>query len=157
EQEAEGWQAELAQHLSHGLPDYMVPSQWLALDRLPLSPNGKLDRKALPAPDPAQARQVYVAPCSELEQRLAAIWAQVLGLEQVGLTDNFFELGGHSLLVINTVSRIQLDLGLTLSPQLLFQYPVLGALADQLSLGEAPVQPSTLSRLEGLLDDLEAL
>ncbi|AMA46430.1 hypothetical protein APT63_12830 [Pseudomonas sp. 22-AL-CL-001] len=157
EQETEGWQAELAQHLGHGLPDYMVPSQWLALDHLPLSPNGKLDRKALPTLDPAQARQTYVAPRSALEQRLAAIWAQVLGLEQVGLTDNFFELGGHSLLVINTVSRIQLDLGLTLAPRLLFQHPVLGALADQLQALEAPVQPSTLSRLEDLLDDLEAL
>ncbi|MEW2925874.1 hypothetical protein, partial [Pseudomonas juntendi] len=71
-----------------GLPDYMVPNQWLVLDGLPLSPNGKLDRKALPAVDAAQSQRAYVAPKSELEQQVAAIWAQVLGLERVGLTDN---------------------------------------------------------------------
>ncbi|WP_267273291.1 non-ribosomal peptide synthase/polyketide synthase [Pseudomonas putida] len=155
--EAADWQAQLAEHLRRGLPDYMVPNQWLALDSLPLSPNGKLDRKALPAVDAAQSQRAYVAPQSELEQQVAAIWAQVLGLERVGLTDNFFELGGHSLLVINIVSRIQLELGLKLVPQLLFQYPVLGALVAQLQATGAQVQDSTLSRLEDLLDDMEGL
>ncbi|MCX9145637.1 phosphopantetheine-binding protein, partial [Pseudomonas sp. DCB_Q] len=155
--EAADWQAQLAEHLRRGLPDYMVPNQWLALDSLPLSPNGKLDRKALPAVDAAQSQRAYVAPQSELEQQVAAIWTQVLGLERVGLTDNFFELGGHSLLVINIVSRIQLELGLKLVPQLLFQYPVLGALVAQLQATGAQVQDSTLSRLEDLLDDMEGL
>ncbi|WP_409261972.1 AMP-binding enzyme, partial [Pseudomonas putida] len=81
-------------HLAAVLPDYMVPSQWVLLERMPLSPNGKLDRKALPKPELGQSRREYLAPQSELEQRLAAIWQEVLKVEQVGLNDNFFELGG---------------------------------------------------------------
>ncbi len=72
----------------------MVPTQWVFLAALPLTPNGKLDRKALPAPDASDSQQQYVAPVTELERTLAAIWADVLKLERVGMADNFFELGG---------------------------------------------------------------
>ncbi|MBY9146785.1 peptide synthase, partial [Pseudomonas aeruginosa] len=72
------------------LPEYMVPTQWVFLAALPLTPNGKLDRKALPAPDASDSQQQYVAPVTELERTLAAIWADVLKLERVGMADNFF-------------------------------------------------------------------
>ncbi|CRI56719.1 peptide synthetase [Pseudomonas sp. CCOS 191] len=97
----------LKQHLKANLPDYMVPTHFLVLDQWPLTANGKLDRKALPKPDASQLQQGYVAPRTELEQQLAAIWAEVLKVEQVGLHDNFFELGGHSLLVITLVNKVR--------------------------------------------------
>ncbi|MDC0689465.1 amino acid adenylation domain-containing protein [Mitsuaria sp. RG] len=97
----------LKQHLKANLPDYMVPTHFLVLDQWPLTANGKLDRKALPKPDASQLQQGYVAPRTELEQQLAAIWSEVLKVEQVGLHDNFFELGGHSLLVITLVNRVR--------------------------------------------------
>ncbi len=80
----------------------MVPAQWVLLEQMPLSPNGKLDRKALPKPETAQH---YEAPQSALEQQIAAIWADVLGIEHVGLNDNFFERGGDSIISIQVVSR----------------------------------------------------
>ncbi|MBV6369343.1 amino acid adenylation domain-containing protein, partial [Pseudomonas aeruginosa] len=90
--------AQLKTALRERLPEYMVPSHLLFLARMPLTPNGKLDRKGLPQPDASLLQQVYVAPRSDLEQQVAGIWAEVLQLQQVGLDDNFFELGGHSLL-----------------------------------------------------------
>ncbi|AMA46431.1 non-ribosomal peptide synthase/polyketide synthase [Pseudomonas alabamensis] len=138
EQEVEGWQAELAQHLSHGLPDYMVPSQWLALDHLPLSPNGKLDRKALPTVS-AEARQGrYEAPTTRNEQRLAALWAEVLHLERVGVSDNFFELGGDSIVSMQVVGRARQQ-GLHFTPKALFQHQTVRSLAAVLQDGETTV------------------
>ncbi|NIF29958.1 amino acid adenylation domain-containing protein [Pantoea sp. Tr-811] len=95
----------LREALKAGLPDYMVPTHLLLLEQLPVTPNGKLDRKALPQPDASALQGEYVAPQSELEQQIAAIWADVLKLEQVGLTDNFFELGGDSIISLQVVSR----------------------------------------------------
>ncbi|MFP2934965.1 AMP-binding enzyme, partial [Pyxidicoccus sp. 3LG] len=80
------------------LPEHMVPSLFMALDAFPLTPNGKVDRKALPAPDASSARSEHIAPRTQTEQTLADLWAQLLGLPRVGATDSFFELGGHSLL-----------------------------------------------------------
>ncbi|WP_333981946.1 phosphopantetheine-binding protein, partial [Pseudomonas aeruginosa] len=91
--------------LKASLPEYMVPTQWVFLAALPLLPNGKLDRKALPAPEAGDSQQVYAAPETDLEQQLATIWAEVLKLERVGLTDNFFELGGDSIISLQVVSR----------------------------------------------------
>ncbi|MDO7912914.1 amino acid adenylation domain-containing protein, partial [Pseudomonas sp. 22-AL-CL-001] len=145
EQEAEGWQAELAQHLNHGLPDYMVPNQWLALDRLPLSPNGKLDRKALPAMDSARLAPTYVAPQNARQRQVAAIWAEVLHHAPVGLTDHFFALGGHSLLATQVFSRLR-ELGIDAPLKTLFEHPTLerfvAALPQAAATSHAPaLQP----------------
>ncbi|MDO7912929.1 AMP-binding protein, partial [Pseudomonas sp. 22-AL-CL-001] len=138
EQEAEDWQAELAQHLSHGLPDYMVPSQWLALDRLPLSPNGKLDRKALPPLDLSTPAQAYQAPTTDIETRLAGIWEAVLGKGPISVTDNFFALGGDSILSIQVVSRAR-QAGLHITPKALFQHQTIQRLAAVAEWREAAI------------------
>ncbi len=142
--------AALKQHL----PDYMVPTHLLFIDHLPLTLNGKLDRQALPAAS-GQLQRRYVAPEGEQQIRIAAIWQHVLKLERVGLDDHFFELGGHSLLAVNVVSRIQLELGMSLTPQLLFQYPVLVDFIAQLQAGGEQINTSKLNRLESLLDEME--
>ncbi|VEF10246.1 peptide synthase [Pseudomonas fluorescens] len=141
--------------LKSSLPDYMIPAHLLFLEQLPLTPNGKLDRKALPAVDASQMQAAYVAPQSELEQQVAAIWQQVLEVERIGLSDHFFELGGHSLLAVNVVSRMALELGLTLTPQLLFQHPVLSDFVARLDTGGGAINEQKLSKLEALLDDME--
>ena len=118
----------LKAHLKAQLPDYMVPAHLIVLDSMPLTANGKLDRRALPQPDPEANRQQYVAPRNELEQTLAAIWAAVLNVQQVGLDDNFFELGGDSILSIQVVSRAR-QAGLHFSPRDLFQHQTVQTLA----------------------------
>ncbi|MES2295469.1 MAG: amino acid adenylation domain-containing protein [Pseudomonadota bacterium] len=111
------------------LAPYMVPAHFIALEALPLSPNGKVDRKALPAPDTARVSNLYMAPRTPIEVALAAIWAQVLRLEQVGATDNFFELGGHSLLAVQVISKIRSDMGVTIALEAVFGAQTLDALA----------------------------
>ncbi|NIE78213.1 PvdI(2), partial [Pantoea sp. Ap-967] len=144
----------LKAQLSRSLPEYMVPAQWLFLDALPLSPNGKLDRRQLPSPQ-AQAQKAYVAPEGELEQAIAAIWQDVLRLERVGRSDHFFELGGHSLLAVSVVSRLQLELGVAATPQMLFQHPRLAAFAAQFNDDGLQGTDDKFSRLESLLDEME--
>ncbi|MEX3777264.1 non-ribosomal peptide synthase/polyketide synthase [Pseudomonas sp. MYb118] len=146
---------ELKARLKDSLPEYMVPAHWLFLDALPLTPNGKLDRKALPAADASHLQASFVAPVSELEQQVAAIWQQVLTVERVGRSDHFFELGGHSLLAVNVVSRLQLELGLKLTPQLIFQYPVLTDFVSRLAAAGEQVDTLKLSKLDALLDEME--
>ncbi|MFO2465905.1 amino acid adenylation domain-containing protein [Pseudomonas sp. 15FMM2] len=127
-----GGQVEFHQHLSEqllrGLPDYMVPSQTLLLAKMPLSPNGKLDRKALPAVDSSALQASYQAPCDTTQRTLVDIWQAVLGLEQVGVTDNFFALGGDSIISIQVVSRAR-QAGLQISPKDLFEQPTIEQLA----------------------------
>ena len=118
----------LKTHLKAQLPDYMVPAHLMVLDSMPLTANGKLDRRALPQPDPEANRQAYVAPSNELELSLAAIWCAVLNVQQVGLHDNFFELGGDSILSIQVVSRAR-QAGIHFSPRDLFQHQTVQALA----------------------------
>ena len=118
----------LKNHLKAQLPDYMVPAHLIVLDSMPLTANGKLDRRALPQPDPEANRQQYVAPRNELEQTLAAIWCAVLNVQQVGLDDNFFELGGDSILSIQVVSRAR-QAGIHFSPRDLFQHQTVQTLA----------------------------
>nr|WP_085622981.1 MULTISPECIES: non-ribosomal peptide synthetase [unclassified Pseudomonas] len=118
----------LRAELKASLPEHMVPAHLLFLEQLPLTANGKLDRKALPAPDASLLQGEYVAPQTELEQQIAAIWADVLKLEKVGLADNFFELGGDSIMSLQVVSRArQLDIQFT--PKELFQYQTVQGLA----------------------------
>ncbi|WP_192560200.1 non-ribosomal peptide synthase/polyketide synthase [Pseudomonas allokribbensis] len=145
----------LKEHLARNVPDYMVPLRWVLLAKMPVSPNGKLERKALPKFDASQAQQAFVAPSTELQQQVAAIWQDVLQLERIGLNDNFFELGGHSLLAVTVVSRLQLELGLKLTPQLIFQHPALGDFVSQLDAADEQVDMLKLSKLESLLDEME--
>ncbi|MGH3886377.1 MAG: amino acid adenylation domain-containing protein, partial [Pseudonocardiaceae bacterium] len=119
----------LREYLRQMLPEYMIPSAFVALDEFPLNPNGKLDRNALPAPDfAAGAGGGYVAPRTPTEQTLAEIWAQVLGVQQVGAEDNFFELGGDSILSIQVVSRAR-QAGLWLTSKDIFLHQTIAELA----------------------------
>ncbi|WP_454843557.1 non-ribosomal peptide synthase/polyketide synthase [Pseudomonas gorinensis] len=140
----EDWREVLSAHLASHLPDYMVPAQWLRLEQMPLSPNGKLDRKALPKPD--VVGREYLAPSSELEQQVAAIWAEVLDVERVGMHDHFFELGGHSLLATQAVSRMRHGLGLDVNVKALFEQPVLGNFVRALT--QARVAITRIERAE---------
>lgn len=121
----------MRQHLHSELPPYMMPSAFVFLDGFPLTPNGKIDRKALPPPEGIQtpARQAYARPTTELEQTLATLWQEVLHLDRVGLHDNFFDLGGHSLLAVQLHQRLIEALPLTISLIDLFAYPTLHTLA----------------------------
>jgi amino acid adenylation domain-containing protein/non-ribosomal peptide synthase protein (TIGR01720 family) len=119
---------QLKAYLKRSLPDYMVPTQLILLDSMPLTANGKLDRRALPAPDPELNRQQYAAPGSALEQTLADIWCAVLNVETLGVDDNFFELGGDSILSIQVVSRAR-QTGIHFTPRDLFQHQTVRTLA----------------------------
>ncbi|ASA29406.1 pyoverdine non-ribosomal peptide synthetase PvdD [Pseudomonas aeruginosa] len=131
-EDAERLRESLRESLKRQLPDYMVPAHLMLLERMPLTVNGKLDRQALPQPDASLSQQAYRAPGSELEQRIAAIWAEILGVERVGLDDNFFELGGHSLLATRVISRVRQEQQLDASLKALFERPVLEAFAQGL-------------------------
>jgi aryl carrier-like protein len=119
----------LRAHLRERVPEYMVPAAYVRLERLPLTPNGKVDRRGLGAPEgDAYGRGAYEAPEGEMEEALAAIWAEVLGVERVGRRDNFFELGGHSLLAVRMTERMR-QRNLHVDVDLLFTSPTLAALA----------------------------
>ncbi|HEX2093536.1 MAG TPA: amino acid adenylation domain-containing protein, partial [Longimicrobiaceae bacterium] len=121
----------LRAHLRERLPEYMVPAAYVRLEEMPLTPNGKLDRRALPAPEGnAYTRRGYEAPVGEVEQALAQIWAEVLKVERVGRWDHFFELGGHSLLAVRVLERMR-QRGLHLEVRALFTMPVLAELAGE--------------------------
>ncbi|SEO65898.1 amino acid adenylation domain-containing protein, partial [Duganella sp. CF517] len=122
---------ELRERLARALPDYMVPSAIVVLESLPLNVNGKVDRKALPDPGHENAAG-YEAPHGDVEEALAAIWAEVLGAERVGRNDNFFELGGHSLLALSVLERMR-GQGMTVQVRTLFQHPVLAAFAREVA------------------------
>ncbi|HYH79478.1 MAG TPA: amino acid adenylation domain-containing protein, partial [Longimicrobium sp.] len=128
----------LREHLRQSLPEYMVPQAFVPVDRIPLTPNGKLDRRALPAPgSDAYTSREYEAPANETEQALAEIWAEVLRVDRVGRRDNFFKLGGHSLLAIQLIGRMR-RAGLHTDVRALFTTPVLSELA--LALGGASTE-----------------
>ena len=121
---------ELRSHLTSILPEYMAPAAYVRLESLPLTQNGKLDRRALPTPEgDAYLRRDYEPPVGETEIKLARIWADLLKIERVGRHDNFFELGGHSLLVMTMVERMRRE-GLMTDIRSLFTAPTLGALAE---------------------------
>ncbi|MFC9491727.1 phosphopantetheine-binding protein, partial [Streptomyces hydrogenans] len=135
-------------HAARTLPDHMVPSVFVTLDRLPLTGNGKVDRKALPAPDPSAARVEYVAPRDERETALCALFAEVLKAPRVGVHDNFFDLGGHSLLATRLLNRVRTRFGASLSVATLFDSPTVAALAARLG-GAAPRSRPKLRRRTG--------
>ena len=122
----------LRAYLASRLPEYMVPAAYVRLEKMPLTPNGKLDRKALPEPEgKGHAQRIYEAPRGEMEEKLASLWQELLGVEHVGRQDHFFELGGHSLMAVQLVERLR-RLNLQIEMRALFTTPVLSELAATL-------------------------
>ncbi|PMB49545.1 non-ribosomal peptide synthetase, partial [Fischerella thermalis CCMEE 5205] len=126
--------AELRRFLEAKLPNYMLPTAFVILEALPLTPNGKIDRRALPAPDPTQliSESNIVAPSTPVEEMLAGIWAEVLGIQKVGIHDNFFELGGHSLLATRVISQLRQVFKVELPLRCLFNQPTVAGLAKEI-------------------------
>jgi len=122
----------LRAYLRERLPEYAVPTAFVALERLPLTPNGKLDRGALPAPEYALPEERYAAPRTPVEETLAGVWREVLGVERVGRDDGFFELGGHSMLLVRLQERLRETLGREVPLVDLLRYPTLAAFAGHL-------------------------
>jgi hypothetical protein len=125
---------ELRRFLKELLPEYMVPSAFVRMDTFPLTPNGKVDRKALPAPEAARpdVGQDYVPPQNPMQKLLAGVVASVLGLEKVGIHDSFFDLGGASLQAVQVAERCS-ELGVPLNPELMFQYTTVAELETALA------------------------
>ena len=124
----------LRNHLAQALPYYMVPSAFVMLKALPMTPNGKVDRRALPEPDGArpEVETIFVAPRTAVEESLAKIWTEVLGVERVGINDNFFELGGHSLLATQAISRVRQALHVELPLRSFFEGPTIARLSESI-------------------------
>ena len=140
------------------LPNYMVPAVFVILDSLPLTPNGKVDRRALPAPDRTRPalEEIFVAPRNPIEETLASIWSELLGLEQIGVNDNFFQLGGHSLIATQMFSRVREVFPVELSFHHIFDNPTVASLAlliEQHSQLKQQLQRPAIQRIprEGLL------
>ena len=155
---------ELRRFLESELPDYMVPAAFVLLDGLPLTANGKVDRAALPAPgQAAEAAEEWVAPATPLEERIAGVAAEVLGVERVGMRDNFFALGGHSLLATQLVSRLTQTHGVPATLQMVFDAADFGELADrvveaELAAADAGLLDDALREMEGLSpEEIQAL
>jgi amino acid adenylation domain-containing protein/FkbH-like protein len=140
------------------LPEFMTPSFFVFLQKLPMTPNGKVDRRALPAPQEEQreAESGFASPRTELETQVAAVWSEVLGLNKIGVTDNFFELGGHSLLAIQVISRLRASHHVELPLSCLYETPTVEALAAGLGAGRwkagaSAVPPLVPIRRDGML------
>jgi acyl-coenzyme A synthetase/AMP-(fatty) acid ligase/acyl carrier protein len=136
-------------YLKARLPDYMVPAAVVLIDALPLTPSGKIDRRALPAPGQKESIHQYEAPRDAREEKLAQIWATVLRRERIGITDNFFELGGHSLLATQLISRVRSAFGVELPLRSLFDSPTVAELAVamvKLEAGAKDLPPTTITR-----------
>ena len=144
---------ELREHLQRLLPDYMIPTYFVALPEFPLTSNGKVDRKALPSLDSivrqAQAREGFVGPRTETEQTLANVWMKLLNVERVGVHDDFFALGGHSLLVASLATEVQALWDVSLMLPVVFQNRTLESLAQ--------VIDQTLAETEGEEMDADEL
>ena len=140
----------LREHLRDRLPEYMVPGTWVSLDRMPLTPNGKIDRRSLPAPREAGPSEAaaYEAPANELEATIAGCWEKTLGVERVGVAENFFDIGGHSLLVVQLHRLLTEALPHELSLVDLYRFPTIRALTDHLGASEG--EPREAAAQEGV-------
>ncbi|HEX2202458.1 MAG TPA: amino acid adenylation domain-containing protein [Longimicrobium sp.] len=145
--------AELRAHLGSRLPDFMVPAAFVALDALPMTANGKLDRAALPDPTLAAAEAEFVAPRTAVESVVAEIWGEVLEQPRVGVHDNFFALGGHSLLATQVLSRVEQAFGVKLPLRTVFERPTVAGLAEALEAHAHDVVAEMGDALEGLSDE----
>ncbi len=123
--------SDLRAFLKERVPEYMIPSAFVMLNELPKLPNGKLDRRALPATDAArpELQDTFVAPRNFVEERLAAMWSEILGIARIGVNDNFFELGGHSLLATQIVSRVREEFEIRMPLSTIFEFPTVGGIA----------------------------
>jgi aspartate racemase len=140
----------LREFLRERLPDYMLPAAFVGLEALPLTPTGKLDRRALPAPRPAAIGRsdTYLAPRDETERRIAGIWEELLGARPIGISDNFFELGGHSLLAVRLIARIEEQLGARLPLAALFEDATVAHLAHLARQAQDARPPSALVAIQ---------
>ena len=144
---------ELRNYLRGRLPDYMVPSFFFILDEFPLTPNGKVDRKALPVPDQSrpELESEYIEPRTDNEKKLAAICAELLNLEKVGIYDSFFDLGGHSLLATQFISRLRDAFEVELPLRVIFEKPTIAELVEEIEqrkiMGETQQQAPTIKRV----------
>jgi amino acid adenylation domain-containing protein len=129
---------ELREHLRAKLPEYMVPSAYVQLETIPLSHNGKIDRKSLPEPDKNMREQEYVGPRNAMEETLCRLWQEVLRLERVGINDNFFRIGGHSLLGVQVISRIKLIFSTEMPLSILFTAPTVASMAEHIAAVNEP-------------------
>jgi amino acid adenylation domain-containing protein len=141
--------SELREYLGQKIPDYMIPARFVALSALPLTNNGKVDRRALPAPDDSRPslEKTFVPPRNESERKLARIWSDVLGVAEVGVLDNFFELGGDSIRSIAILSRAR-EQGLELSLQQMFEHPTVAGMATCAQIADKPVQTPRVAPFE---------
>jgi acyl carrier protein len=144
--------SQLRNYLKEKLPEYMIPSVLTILEALPSTPNGKVDRQALPAPEGGHlsCESTFVPPRTSTEKLLAEIWSEVLGLERVGIYDNFLELGGHSLLAIQVISRVREALSLEVPLRSLFESLTIAEMSqaiEQFKQRETSVQPPAITSL----------
>ena len=148
---------EMRSFLLQQLPDYMVPGGLVLLEALPRTPNGKIDRRALPAPDWSSSvhADTFVAPRTPVEKQLAEIWAEVLRIQKVGVNDNFFELGGHSLLATQIMSRTTQALAVDVPLRTLFELPTIAALAERIETIRWVTQSSEESAEDDMIDYME--
>jgi acyl carrier protein len=144
-------------YLKERLPEYMIPGAFVRLDALPTLANGKVDRQRLPAPDLSrpEMQDDYVAPRNSIEERIAALWAELLGVNRVGVNDNFFELGGHSLLATRAISSLQEQFNVELSLRSFFETPTVAGVA--LSVVETLADPLADDQMAEILTELEDL
>jgi acyl carrier protein len=148
---------ELRSYLRERLPEYMVPATLMLIEEMPLSGNGKVDRKRLPAPDRSrpQLLRPYLAPRSDVELQIASICQELLGLERVGIDDNFFELGGHSLMAMQLIARVRAHYGAEIGLAGLFREPTIRRLAE--AVEEGILKSSDPDEVEEMLKMLEEI
>nr|QEO74476.1 condensation domain-containing protein [uncultured bacterium] len=158
DEQADADGAALRDFLRRHLPEHAVPAAFVTLDRLPLTANGKIDRERLPAPDESQSRRAaFVAPRSPVEESLAEVWKDVLGVERVGVHDNFFELRGNSLLVVRLISRLRQMFEVDLPLNLLFEAPTVAQLAVRIAEAQLGGVEADADEAARLLEELERL